>query len=260
MNRKKCQFLAPEVTYLGYCIDKEGLHPTDDKLRAVRAAPEPTNVTELKSYLGLLTYYGRFLPHLPSTLAPLYSLLRQGVEWKWDLKEQEAFQKSKDLLLSSKVLVHFDPKLPVVLACDASSYGIGAVLAHKLPDGTEKPIGFASRTLSPAEKQYSQIEKEGLSCVFGVRRFHAYLIGRHFSLITDHKPLLSISGTQVDTKSCFGTYSEVGTYTSSLRIHIHSSQHYGTCQCRCVKQTPSDRDNPDNACTSRNDFVYRSLQ
>ena len=192
LNRKKCQFLAPEVTYLGYRIDSEGLHPTNDKLRAVQAAPVPRNVTELKSYLGLLTYYGRFLPHLPSTLAPLYSLLHQDVEWQWNLKEQEAFKRSKELLLSSKVLVHFDPKLPVVLACDASSYGIGAVLAHKLPDGTEKPIGFASRTLSAAEKQYSQIEKEGLSCVFGVRRFHAYLIGRHFTLITDHKPLLSL--------------------------------------------------------------------
>ena len=80
LNRKKCQFLASEVTYLGYRIDSEGLHPTDDKLRAVQAAPVLTNVTELKSYLGLLTYYGRFLPHLPSTLAPLYSLLHQGVE------------------------------------------------------------------------------------------------------------------------------------------------------------------------------------
>ena len=124
------------------------------------------------------------MPHLPSTLAPLYALLHQGVEWSWGLKEQEAFQKSKVLLLSSKVLIHFDPKLPVVLACDASS--------HKMPDSTEKPIGFASRTLSVAEQQYSQIEKEGLSCVFGVRRFHSYLIGRHFTLITDHKPLLSL--------------------------------------------------------------------
>ena len=211
LNRKKCQFLAPEVTYLGYRIDSEGLHPMHDKLHAVQAAPVPRNITDLEliSYLGLLTYYGRFLPHLPSTLAPLYSPLHQDVEWQWNSKEKEAFERSK---LSFKVLVHFDPKLPVVLACDASSYGIGAVLAHKLPDGTEKPIGFASRTLSAAEKQYSQIEKEGLSCVFGVRRFHAYLLGQHFTLITDHKPLLSLFQEQkVYTKSCLSTYSKVDT-------------------------------------------------
>ena len=151
LNKKKYQFLASEMTYLGYRIDSEGLHPTNEKIRAVQSAPEPTNVTELKSYLGLLTYYGRFLPHLPSTLAPLYALLHQGTEWKWGQKEQESFQQSKNLLLSSNVLVHFDPKLPVVLACDALSYGVGAVLAHKMPDGTEKPIGFASRTFFVAE-------------------------------------------------------------------------------------------------------------
>ena len=100
--------------------------------------------------------------------------------------------KVESIAVIYKVFVHFDLKLPIVLACDAMSFGIGAVLAHKMPDGTEKPIGFASRTLSAAEKQYSQIEKEGLSCVFGVQRFHAYLIGRHFSLITNHKPLLSL--------------------------------------------------------------------
>ena len=159
----------------------------------MQSAPEPTNVTELKSYLGLLTYYGRFLPHLPSTLTPLYALLHQGTERRWGQKEQEPFQQSKKLLLFSKVLLHFDPKLPVILACDASGYGVGAELAHKMPDGTEKPIGFASQTLSVAERQYSQIEKEGLSRVFGVRRFHAYLLGRHFSLITDHKPLYMLS-------------------------------------------------------------------
>ena len=160
LNRKKCQYLAPQVTYLGYRIDKEGFHPTDEKLQAVQAAPVPKNVTELKSYLGLLTYYGRFLPHLASTLAPLYSLLHQDVEWQWNMKEQEAFEKSKEFLLSFKVLIHFDPKLPMILACDASSYGIETVLAHKLPDGTEKPIDYASRTLSVAEKNIHKLKKK----------------------------------------------------------------------------------------------------
>ena len=192
LNKKKCNFLVPSVTYLGYRIDSEGLHSTGEKLKAVQQAPAPTGVTELKAYLGLLTYYGRFLPHPPSVLAPLYTLLHKDALWRWTTVEQESFKQSKELLLSSTVLVHFNPDLPIVLACDASSYGVGAVLAHKMLDGSERPIGFASRTLSQPEKGYSQIEKEGLACVFGVTRFHAYLMGRHFELITDHKPLLSL--------------------------------------------------------------------
>ena len=192
LNKKKCNFLVPSVTYLGYRIDSEGLHSTGEKLKAVQQAPAPTGVTELKAYLGLLTYYGRFLPHPPSVLAPLHTLLHKDALWRWTTVEQESFKQSKELLLSSTVLVHFNPDLPIVLACDASSYGVGAVLAHKMLDGSERPIGFASRTLSQPEKGYSQIEKEGLACVFGVTRFHAYLMGRHFELITDHKPLLSL--------------------------------------------------------------------
>ena len=191
-KQKKCQFLAPAVTYLGYRIDSEGLHLTDEKLKAVKLAPEPTSVTELKAYLGLLTYYGRFLSHLPSVLKPLHALLHKDTPWRWTMTEQESFKQFKELLLSSKVLVHFNPKLPIALACDTSAYGVGAILAHKLADGSERPIGFASHTLSQTERGYSQIEKEGLSCVFGVTKFHAYFMGGHFTLITEHKPLLSL--------------------------------------------------------------------
>lgn len=142
------------VEYLGYKIDAEGLHPVEEKVKAIRDAPSPRNVTELKSYLGLLSYYGRFMLHLPSVLAPLYKLLRHDSPWRWTFKEKMAFAKSKELLTSSQVLVHFDPKLELVLACNASAYRIGAVLAHKMPDGSKRPIGFASRTLSGAEKNY----------------------------------------------------------------------------------------------------------
>ena len=192
LKRDKCFFFQKEVEYLGYKIDANGLHPTEKKLQAIKDAPAPRNTAELKSYLGLLSYYGKFLPNLSQELAPLYKLLKKSTRWLWTQCEQSAFEKSKALLSSKSVLVHFDPSREILLACDASSYGIGAVLSHKMPDGSERPIAFASRTLSKAEKNYSQIEKEGLACVFGVKQFHTLLYGHKFTLITDHQPLLSL--------------------------------------------------------------------
>ncbi len=99
---------------------------------------------------------------------------------------------SKDLLSSDECLIHFDGTSPLTLACDASAYGLGAVLAHKMPNGDERPIAYVSRTLSSAERNYSQLEKEGLACIFGVKKFHNYVFGRAFELVTDHKPLLGL--------------------------------------------------------------------
>uniref|UniRef100_A0A1X7VBE1 Reverse transcriptase/retrotransposon-derived protein RNase H-like domain-containing protein n=1 Tax=Amphimedon queenslandica TaxID=400682 RepID=A0A1X7VBE1_AMPQE len=106
-----------------------------------------------------------------------------------------AFIKSKELLTDDKCLVPFDSTLPLLLACDASQYGVGAVMAHRFLDGAERPNVFASRKLSDTKK-YSQVEKDGLTSVFGVGKFHCYLYGHHYSLITDHKPLLSLLGGQ----------------------------------------------------------------
>ena len=103
--------------------------------------------------------------------------------------------------MSSLVLVHFNPKLNVVLATDTSAYGLGAVLSHQMSNGEERPIAFACQTMSPAERNYSQLEKEVLSIIFGIKKFHQYIFGRHFTLLTDHKPLLTILGP----KSCIPT-------------------------------------------------------
>jgi len=194
LKAEKCSFMQDQVQFLGHVIDAEGVHPAPEKVRAIVDAPVPTCVSELRSFLGMLQYYGKFLANLSTMLQPLNNLLREGVPWLWKPECQQAFNGAKEQLLSSKVLTHYDVNLPLVLACDASSYGIGAVISHVMENGEERPIAFASRTLSSSEKNYGQIEKEALSLVYGVKKFHQYLYGRKFIMETDHKPLLTILG------------------------------------------------------------------
>ena len=189
LKRTKCSFMEKSVTYLGHKIDSDGLHPLSD---AIKKAPAPTNVTQLKAYLGLVTYYARFIPNLSNVLHPLYRLLQRNVPWRWSATEELAFDKSKEHLTSPKLLVHFNPKLPLVLAVDASPYGVGAVLAHINERGEEQPIGYASRTLTVAESNYSQMEREGIACMFGTKKFHSYIYGRPFKLYTDNLALKTL--------------------------------------------------------------------
>ncbi|XP_064653028.1 uncharacterized protein K02A2.6-like [Lineus longissimus] len=189
LNMEKCKFLADSVIYLGYKIDAEGIHPVEEKVRAIAQAPTPMDVKELRSYLGCLNYYAKFLPNLSMVLAPLHELLVKNVLFHWGSEQESAFRQSKDLLQSSQVLVHYDPTKDIVLSCDASPKGIGAVVSHRFENGDERPICFASRTLTSAERNYSQLEKEALSIVWGVKKFHSYLYGHEFVIYNDHKPL-----------------------------------------------------------------------
>ena len=182
------------MIFLGHRIDAEGLHPTKEKLKAIMDAPALKNIQELRSFLSLINYYGKFIPNAATILAPLNDLLRKDAKWKWDEKCQKSFELAKQTLTSSDVLMHYNPDLPIRMAGDASAYGIGAVIVHVLPDGTERPVAFASRTLTSSEKNYAQVEKEALSLIFGVKRFHSYLYGRSFTIVTDHKPLTAILG------------------------------------------------------------------
>lgn len=193
LNKTKCKFLQPSVVYLGHKIDGEGLHPTEDKLTAIRDAPRPKDVTALKSFLGLLMFYSRFMPHHSTVLAPLHSLLKKDTPWKWSKVEEDTFVAAKQLILDSQTLVHYDDMRPLFLSCDASSYGAGAVLSHQI-DGQFRPVAFASCTLTQAQRNYSQLEKEAFSIIFGLKRFRQYLYGRSFTILTDHRPLLTLLG------------------------------------------------------------------
>ena len=149
-----------------------------DNVEAVIKAPQPKNVSELRSYLGMLNYYQAYLPSLASVAEPLHRLLRKEKQWSWDTDQKNAFEATKSMLGHAPLLAHFDPSLPIIVHTDASPYGVGAVLSHLVGD-EERPVSYASRSLTVAERNYGHIEKEGLGLVFAVKKFHHYLYGHH---------------------------------------------------------------------------------
>ncbi|KAL0902232.1 hypothetical protein ABMA27_000152 [Loxostege sticticalis] len=194
LQASKCDFFKDEIKYLGHVIDKNGIRKCPEKVKAIVEAQIPTNVSQLQSFLGLINYYRNFVPDASSILSPLYNLLQKKCKWIWTSEHQQAFTKIKNILTSNQVLTHFDRDATIILTVDASPTGLGAVLSQICDDGVERPVSYASRTLTLAEKNYSQIQKEATAIIFGVRRFHQYLYGRAdpFILKTDHKPLLAI--------------------------------------------------------------------
>ena len=188
----KCNFLQETVEYLGHVISSQGIHTSPKKVEVIKMASTPRNITELRSFLGIVNYYGEFIAGLANICAPLNELLRKATIWRWTKECEDSFNKLKQELSSVGVLCHYDPSEQISLASDASAQGLGAVLSHHFKDGSERPIGFASHTLSKAEQNYSQIEKEALGFIFGLKKFHQYLFGCKFILITDHQPLVKI--------------------------------------------------------------------
>ncbi|XP_048488715.1 uncharacterized protein K02A2.6-like [Plutella xylostella] len=195
LQQQKCEFFRESVTYLGFVIDKNGLRTCPKKVEAITKCPPPTNVREIKRFLGMINYYRKFIPNASTILSPLNELVCDDVTWEWGHRQQAAFDQIRRELTSDRVLTHFDPAARLVLTVDAGPAGLGACLAQG-PDGQERPLAFASRTLSASEKNYSQIQKEATAIIYGVKYFHQYLYGRDipFVLKTDHKPLIAIFG------------------------------------------------------------------
>lgn len=196
IRREKCKFFAEEIKFLGNIINKDGLKADPDKIAAIVDLPPPTDIKSLRSFLGAINFYGKFIKNMSHLSAPLNHLLKNGVKWNWSKQCQQSFEKFKEILLSDLVLTHYQQDLPIQVAADASSYAIGAQLSHEFDDGSIKAIAYASRTLTKTERSYSQIEREALALIFAVKHFHRYIFGKKFTLVTDHKPLLAIFGSK----------------------------------------------------------------
>lgn len=191
VNRSKCIFFVTKISYVGYIIEGRKIWKDPSKVRAIMEAAPPTDVTGVKQLLGLITYYSRFIPNASEITFPIRNLLRKNVRFYWSPECDTAFKTLKSILASEKVLIAFDPDLPLSVATDASPHGISAILSHTIDD-VERPIMCVSRSLTQAEKNYSQIDREALAIVFALDRFFMYVYGRKFTLITDNKALTHI--------------------------------------------------------------------
>jgi len=187
LNRDKFVLKNTEITFMGHQITAAGLQADPEKVKAITEMKSPTNVEELRRFLGLANYLGKFLPHFSAIAEPLRNLTKNDVPWNWSEVQESAMHELKRMITQTPVLAFYDPTKDLVIENDACEYGLGSLL---LQNG--KPIAYASHSLSDAEARYAQIEREMLAVVFGLEKFQHYVYGRHVKVITDYKPLVSI--------------------------------------------------------------------
>ncbi|UYV77011.1 hypothetical protein LAZ67_14002809, partial [Cordylochernes scorpioides] len=188
LNSKKCKFGAKTITVLGHEVSENGIRPDQENIRAVRDFATPRSLKEVRSFLGLSSYYRRFIPNYAHVAQPLNDLLKKDSAFNWNQEEQNAFEALKSALISEPALGHFDYSSPTEIHTDASNYGIGAVLVQ-IQKGKERAIAYASRTLNKAEKNYSTTERECLAIIWAINKFRPYVFGQPFTIVTDHHSL-----------------------------------------------------------------------
>ena len=186
-NPEKCQIAQMELLFFGHTISAAGLKPDPQKVQAIRNMDPSTSRADLQTFLGMVQYLGRYIPNLPSVSAVLWDLTKGVNEFQWNPEHQQAADKVKELTTSLGSLQYFDSNKPVTIQVDSSMRGLGATLLQ-----SKGPVEYRSKLLSETERRYSNIEREMLSIVYGLDKFHCYAYGRHITIEADDKPLESI--------------------------------------------------------------------
>ncbi|XP_053400458.1 uncharacterized protein K02A2.6-like [Mercenaria mercenaria] len=187
LNPDKLEVGQSQISYFGHVISKQGLSPDPDKVSAIREMPIPENRSQLETVLGMSQYLARYAPRLSEVTLPLRELLAKDVEFLWGESQQQAYDQMIDIITQAPVLAFYDPAKPLELQTDASRSGLGATL---LQEG--RPIGYASKSLTPSQMNYAMIELECLGLVFGLKKFHQWVYGKKVKVVTDHLPLIAI--------------------------------------------------------------------
>lgn len=190
LNHEKCKFKVTECIFLGHHISHNGVKPTDSRISAIKQFRKPETCEELRSFLGMISYVGRFIENLATKTHVLREMCRSGTI-QWEEVHNQAYRQLIEDVAKAPVLAFFSNKRQTKVVADASSVGLGAVLVQFEDNDVKRPIiiCYASKALTDTEKLYSQVEKEALAIVWAVKRFEIYLLGRDFEVETDHRPL-----------------------------------------------------------------------
>ena len=171
--------------------------PDPEKTRAITLMPAPDGVPALRRFLGMVNHLGKFSHRLSELTKPLRDLLSAKNSWSWGPDQDRAFQEVKEELSRPTVLALYSPQVETKVSADSSSFGLGAVLLQRqTSDSAWKPVAYGSRALTETEGRYAQVEKEALACTWAAEKFSDYLLGKHFTMETDHKPLVSLLGNK----------------------------------------------------------------
>lgn len=174
-KKEKCEFFKDEILYLGQILSEKGIKSSPSNVEAIVKMSHPLNISELQCFLEKTNFYSKFINNYFTLCEPLNLLRRKGVKFFWGNKQQKAFEDLKGQLIKTTMLTKFDPSLPLILSADASSVGLGVVMSHKLFDGSEVPIAHTSKTLNIHQRRYSQVKKEDLAIVYGLKKFNQFL-------------------------------------------------------------------------------------
>lgn len=188
----KCQFLRKELIFLGYQVTRDGIAPDPAQVKNVKEWGTPKKARDVRAFVGLCSYYRRFVPHFASIAEPLHQLMGKNTDFRWSAEADAAFEQLKEKLTTAPVLSAPDWTQPFILHTDASEFGLGAVLAQTI-NGEEKVVAYASKSLNKAQKNYTTSDRECLAIIWGIRHFRVHLLGRKFDLYTDHSALQFIN-------------------------------------------------------------------
>src|SRR3978361_1844963 len=188
LNPEKCQFGRKSLKYLGHLVTSEGIRTDPDKVSAIVDLSPPTNLRGLRRFLGMASWYRRYIEGFSKITAPLNRLLKKGQRWQWTAEQDKAFCELKQHLTEAPVLTCPDFEQPFILQTDASDLGLGVALTQNI-EGNDQVIAYASRSLTSCEKAYSTTEKECLAIVWGIEKMRPYLEEYHFTVLTDHQSL-----------------------------------------------------------------------